>query len=62
MPTPDLNLDLASYVAGEPVRTGERLDVFYPWDNSRSGSVEKISNAHLEQAVQAALEGQKRPL
>jgi len=62
MPTPELNLDLPSYIAGEPVRTGDRLDVFYPWENSRSGSVEKITSDHLEQAIQAALEGQKNPL
>lgn len=62
MPIPDLNLELPSYIAGEPVRTGNRLEVFYPWDNSCSGSVDKITGVHLGQAIQSALEGQKNPL
>ncbi len=57
-----MNLELPSYIAGEAIRTGDTLDVFYPWDGSRSGSVVKINRKHLEQAIGAALEGQKNPL
>ena len=57
-----MNLDLPSYIAGEAIRTDDLLEVFYPWDNSRSGSVAKVTSAHLEQAIKMAIEGQKRPL
>ncbi|MDA7645191.1 aldehyde dehydrogenase family protein [bacterium] len=57
-----MNLDLPSYIAGEPIQSDDLLEVFYPWDNSRSGSVAKITRAHLEQAIKAAIEGQKNPL
>jgi len=57
-----MNLDLPSYIAGEAIQSDDLLEVFYPWDHSRSGSVAKVTRAHLEQAIKAAIEGQKRPL
>ena len=45
---------LPSYIAGEPVHTGNDLEVFYPWDDSLTGTVAKIGAGALERAVAAA--------
>ncbi|GAA5494391.1 phosphonoacetaldehyde dehydrogenase [Rubritalea halochordaticola] len=55
-------MNLPSYIAGEAVHSDQKLEVFYPWDNSLTGTVSKISRADLEQAITTALEGQKNPL
>lgn len=47
-------MKLPSYIAGEAIHTGDELEVFYPWDNSLSGSVAKIGAADLERAIAAA--------
>lgn len=51
------SLELPSYVTGRPVENGPRLEVFNPWDNSRVGSVARISPEHLEEAIATALCG-----
>jgi aldehyde dehydrogenase (NAD+) len=50
-------LELPSYIAGEPIWTGDRLKVFYPYNNELTGTVASITPAHLEQAIQTALRG-----
>ena len=47
-------MKLPSYIAGEAVDTGDELEVFYPWDNSLTGTVAKVGPAQLEKAVAAA--------
>lgn len=51
------SFELPSYIAGRPVEDGPRLEVFSPWNNTRAGSVARISPEHLEEAIQAALRG-----
>lgn len=55
-------MNLPSYIAGEAVHSDLKLEVLYPWDNSLTGTVSKISHADLDRAMQAALEGGKKPL
>ncbi|SHK12588.1 aldehyde dehydrogenase (NAD+) [Rubritalea squalenifaciens DSM 18772] len=55
-------MNLPSYIAGEAVHSDQKLEVYYPWDNSLTGTVSKISRADLERAITTALEGQKNPL
>ncbi len=55
-------MDLPSYIAGKPFHSDDKLEVFYPWDNSLTGTVSKIKRPQLDQAIEAALEGQKTPL
>jgi len=55
-------IDLPSYIAGQAVHTDDKLEVFYPWDNSLTGTVSKVKNEHLQQAIAAAIEGQQSPL
>jgi aldehyde dehydrogenase (NAD+) len=57
MPAAIRTLDLPSYLAGEPIQTSDRLDVFYPYTNERTGSVALIAPAHLEEAICRALRG-----
>ena len=52
-----MSLHLPSYIAGEAVHSDRKLDVFYPWDGSLTGSVAMIGSAGLERAVTAATEG-----
>ena len=47
-------MNLPSYIAGEARGGGERLEVFYPWDNSLTGTVTQITSGELQQAVEAA--------
>jgi aldehyde dehydrogenase (NAD+) len=55
-----MNLDLPSYIAGQPVRTGDVLAVHYPWDGARVGGVDRIESQHLETAIRQALDGSSR--
>jgi aldehyde dehydrogenase (NAD+) len=55
-------VEYPSYIAGEAVRTGNLLPVYYPWDNSVVGSVHQIESAHLERAIHTSLAGQQQPL
>lgn len=55
-------LELPGYIAGEAVRTDRWLDVHYPWDNSLTGRVSLVGRDHLDQAIDAALQGQQQPL
>ncbi len=48
-------LELPSYIAGQPVHTGDLLPVEYPWDGSLTGSVHQIQSAHLNDGITAAL-------
>ncbi|HJN82769.1 MAG TPA: aldehyde dehydrogenase family protein, partial [Verrucomicrobiota bacterium] len=58
--TQQLPLAWPSYIAGEPVQTGDSLEVRYPWDGSLTGTLPRITPDQLEQAIQAAL-GQAQP-
>ena len=55
-------IDLPSYIAGKAVHSDDKLEVFYPYDNSLTGTVSKVTNAQLGDAMDAAIEGQKNPL
>ncbi|MEO2035719.1 MAG: aldehyde dehydrogenase family protein [Planctomycetaceae bacterium] len=55
-------VELPSYIAGEAVRTDRWRDVHYPWDNSLTGRVAVVGPEHLDQAIHAAIKGQKQPL
>lgn len=55
-------LELPGYIAGEAVRTDRWLDVLYPWDSSLTGRVALVGREHLDQAIEAALQGQQQPL
>ena len=59
--TRQLPLAWSGYIAGEPVLTDDLLEVRYPWDDSLTGTLPKISSGQLEQAIQAAL-GQEQHL
>ena len=49
-----MSWDCPSYIAGQPVKTGDRLPVYYPWDGSLVGEIHKIQPRHLESAIAAA--------
>ncbi len=51
-PTP---FELPSYICGEAVTTDRKFEVFYPYDNSLTGSVSIIGQDHLERAITGAL-------
>jgi len=44
-------LNLTSYVAGKPVVSDRKLDVFYPYDGSLSGTIACADAKDLEQAI-----------
>jgi aldehyde dehydrogenase (NAD+) len=54
---PLTTLDLPCYIAGKPVFTDERLQVHYPYNRERTGSVSRIARGHLEEAIAHALRG-----
>ena len=54
-------LNLTSYVAGKPVASERKLEVFYPYDGSLSGTVACASAKDLEQAISIGA-GQHEPL
>ncbi len=49
------SLDLSCYVAGKPVKGGERMEVRNPYNNQPVGSVGLATRADTEAAMQAAL-------
>ena len=51
-----------AYIAGRPVETGRTLDVRYPFDGSLTGTAALAGRVHLDEAIEAALQGGKRPL
>jgi acyl-CoA reductase-like NAD-dependent aldehyde dehydrogenase len=52
-------INLPSYIAGKAVHSDDKLEVFYPYDNSLTGTVSKINNAQLNECIEAAIEGGK---
>jgi aldehyde dehydrogenase (NAD+) len=54
---PFKTLDLPCYIAGKPLLTDKRLQVHYPYNNERTGSVSLIAPEHLEEAIVQALRG-----
>ena len=44
-------MKLPAYIAGEPVHTGRELEVYYPWDNSTTGTAAIIGPEELERAI-----------
>ena len=44
-------MKLPAYIAGEAVYTDRELEVFYPWDNSLTGTAAMIGPELLEQAI-----------
>lgn len=55
-------IQLPSYIAGKKIESEEKLEVCYPYDGSLTGTVSKVKREHLDEAIVAALEGQKIPL
>ncbi len=55
-------MDLPSYIAGKRFDSDNKLEVFYPYDNSLTGTVSKIGRPQLDEAIKVSLEGQKNPL
>ena len=51
-----------AYIAGRAVNTDRVIEVRYPYDGSVTGTATLIGRAHLDEAIQAALEGGKNPL
>lgn len=51
-----------AYIAGRAVDTGRTIEVRYPYDNSLTGTATLIGREHLDEAIEAALEGGKNPL
>ena len=50
-------LDFHCYVAGAPVKDGDRLEIRNPYNNHLVGTVALATRAHTETAIQAALAG-----
>ena len=48
-------MNLASYIAGQPVASSRRLDIRCPYDGRPAGSVTVATREHVEAAIQAAL-------
>ncbi|MFC4993830.1 phosphonoacetaldehyde dehydrogenase [Rubritalea tangerina] len=48
-------MNLPSYIAGKAVHSDDKLEVFYPYDNSLTGTVSKITNAQLHEAIEHAI-------
>lgn len=46
---------LNSYVAGKPVRSGEKIEVHFPYDGTVSGTVTQVGEADVNAAIEAAL-------
>ena len=55
-------MNFPSYIAGRPVYSDDKLEVYYPWDNTLTGTVSRITRPQLDEAIEAALEGGKNPL
>lgn len=54
-------LELQSLIAGQPVHSGDVLEVRYPWDNSLTGTVTQITPDQLEETIAAGLSGGDPP-
>jgi len=52
--------DLPSYICGKAVSTDRKCEVFYPYDNSLTGTVSIIGQDHLERAITGALDFTER--
>ena len=46
-------MNFPSYIAGRPVYSDDKLEVYYPWDNSLTGTVSKITRLQLDEAIEA---------
>jgi aldehyde dehydrogenase (NAD+) len=57
MTTATNTLDLPCYIAGQPVRAAERLEVRYPYNNELTGAVALIAPDHLDDAIRTARRG-----
>ena len=47
--------DLPSFVCGNPIHTESKLSVYYPYDNSLTGTVSQIDAEHVETMVSETL-------
>lgn len=47
-------VELPSYVAGQPVQGGQRLEVSYPFDGTVTGTVGMVDLGSVEQAIRAS--------
>ena len=56
-----LPLAWSSYIAGERVESDDLLEIHYPWDNSLTGTLSKITPEQLEEAIKVATENQQIP-
>jgi aldehyde dehydrogenase (NAD+) len=50
-------LELPSYIAGEPVRSGGAIEIRYPYTGEVSGTVSTITQTDLDRAIQIGLSG-----
>ena len=50
-------IELQSLIAGQPVSSGVKLEVRYPWDNSLTGTVTQITPEQLEETIATGLSG-----
>ncbi len=57
MTNPQEPLDLPSYICGRPIRTSDRLEIRYPYNNELTGVVSQISPNNLEEAIVTACKG-----
>ncbi len=57
MTNPQEPLDLPSYICGRPIRTSDRLEIRYPYNNELTGVVSQISPTNLEEAIVTACKG-----
>lgn len=48
-------LDLPSYICGEAITTDRKFEVFYPYDESLTGTVSMIDGKQLDQAITTTL-------
>lgn len=51
-------LQLPSYLCGEAITTDDQLSVYYPYDNSLTGTVSKISIDHVDTMIAKTLAGE----
>src|SRR5580658_10900694 len=51
-----------AYIAGRATETGRLLEVHYPYDGSLTGTATLVGREHLNEAIEAALDGGKKTL
>ena len=51
-------LKLPSYICGEAIETASQLSVYYPYDNSLSGTVSQIDAKHIDGMITKTLAGE----